>query len=91
MCLARPQSWSGGVRGGGRGVRTELGDLASEQLDTLGGVAEDDGLVDLELGEQRVEAVHLLAFFDKGVELCHTLEGQRFHKIDLVPITGSQA
>ena len=38
----------------------ELGDLLGEQLDPLSGVAEDDALVDLQLGEERVEAVHLL-------------------------------
>ena len=38
----------------------ELGDLLGEQLDPLSGVAEDDALVDLQLGEERVEAVDLL-------------------------------
>lgn len=33
------------------------------------GVAEDDGLVDGQLGKQRVQAVHLLALLHKGVVL----------------------
>ena len=38
---------------------TELGDLLGKELDAVDGVAEDYGLVDLQLGEQRVQAVHL--------------------------------
>ena len=63
---------------------TELGDLAGEEFDTVDGVAEDDGLVDLELVEEGVEAVDLLAFFDEGVELGDTLQGKLVHKVDLV-------
>ena len=37
----------------------ELGDLLGQKLNPLSGVAEDDGLVDLELGEERVQAVNL--------------------------------
>lgn len=65
---------------------TELGDLAGEELDAVDGVAEDDGLVDLELVEEGVEAVDLLAFFDEGVELGDTLEGELVHEVDLVGV-----
>ena len=38
----------------------ELGDLFREQLNAVHGIAEDDGLVDLQLGEEGVEAVDLV-------------------------------
>jgi hypothetical protein len=71
------------------GVRIEarvaqLGDLFGQQLDTVGGVAKDDGLVDLELGEEGVQAVDLLAFLDKGVVLGHTAESKLVHQVNLV-------
>ena len=37
----------------------ELGDLLRQELDAVDAVAEDDRLVDLQLGEERVEAVDL--------------------------------
>lgn len=43
---------------------------------TVDRVAEDDGLVHLELGEERVEAVDLLALGHEGVELRNTLQGK---------------
>lgn len=33
---------------------SQLGDFLSEKLDTIGGVAEDDGLIDLKLREEGV-------------------------------------
>lgn len=86
----------------------ELGDLLGEELDPVGRVAKNDGLVDLELrrgqrrslsisdvtyraegtpthlGEESVEAVNLLPFFDVGVILGDTLEGEFFHQVDFV-------
>ena len=53
---------------------TEFRDFLSEQLDPLGGVAKDNGLVDLQLGEQGVETMHLLALLDEGVILRHSLQ-----------------
>ena len=40
-------------------TEAELGDLLGQKFNPLSGVAEDDGLVDLELGEERVQAVNL--------------------------------
>lgn len=40
---------------------------------TVDRVAEDDGLVHLQLGEERVEAVHFLALRHEGVKLGNTL------------------
>lgn len=59
-------------------------DFLSEQLDSVDRVTENDGLIDLELGEEGVEAVDLLSLLDEGVVLGHTLEGQLFHEVDLV-------
>mmetsp|Transcript_18271 Transcript_18271/g.59604 ORF Transcript_18271/g.59604 Transcript_18271/m.59604 type:complete len:514 (-) Transcript_18271:337-1878(-) len=62
----------------------ELGDLLGEELDARGRVAEDDGLVDRELGEERVEAVHLLLLLDERVVLRHAVQRQLVHQVDLV-------
>ena len=45
-------------------------------------VAEDDRLVDRQLGEERVEAVDLLPLLHKGVELGDAAEGQLLHEVD---------
>jgi hypothetical protein len=42
-----------------KATEAELSDLFGQKLDTLSRVAEDDGLVDLKLGEQGVQAVNL--------------------------------
>ena len=62
----------------------ELGDLLGEELDAVDAVAEDDRLVDLQLGEERVEAVHLLALLDESVVLGDALERELLHQVDLV-------
>ena len=64
----------------------ELCNLLGEELDPLSGVAEDDALVDLQLGEERVEAVDLLPLLHEGVVLRDALEGQLVHQIDLVGV-----
>lgn len=53
---------------------TQLINLLSEQLYSLSRVAEDDGLTDIELGEQGVQAVELLSLFQISVVLGETLE-----------------
>lgn len=52
----------------------KLGNLLGQQLNTVDAVAKDDALVDFELGKERVEAVHLLALLDKGVELSNAAQ-----------------
>lgn len=47
----------------------ELGYLFGEELDAVCGVTEDDGLIDLELGEEGIQTVNLLPFFDIGIVL----------------------
>ena len=51
---------------------SELGDLFGEELYSLGALTEDDGLVDVELGEQGVQAMDLLLLLEVGVVLRHT-------------------
>lgn len=62
----------------------KLGNLFRQQFDTLCRIAEDDRLVDLELGKQGVKAVHLLPLLDERVVLCDTLQGELLHQVDLV-------
>lgn len=62
----------------------KLSDLLSQKLDTVGGVAEDDGLVDLKLREEGVETVHLLLLLDEGVVLGDTTQGQLVHEVDFI-------
>lgn len=62
----------------------ELGDLFGEQLDTVSRIAKDDGLVDLELGKERVETVHFLAFLNESVVLRDTAQRELVHEVDLV-------
>jgi len=64
----------------------QLGDLLGEQLHAVGGVAEDNGLVDLQFGEEGVQAVHLLPLFNVGIVLSNTAEGELIHEVDLVGI-----
>mmetsp|Transcript_2510 Transcript_2510/g.4648 ORF Transcript_2510/g.4648 Transcript_2510/m.4648 type:complete len:205 (-) Transcript_2510:386-1000(-) len=61
---------------------SKLRDFLGEELNAIDRVAEDDGLVNLQLGEEGVEAVDLLAFFDVGVELGDTPQGELFHQVD---------
>ena len=62
----------------------QLGNLLGQELDTVGRVAENDRLVDLQLREESVEAVHLLLLLDERVVLRDTPQCQLVHEIDLV-------
>jgi len=62
----------------------ELADFLGEHLDSLGAVAENDGLRDVELGEERVEAVELLALLQEGVVLGQTLQRQLISNLDVL-------
>jgi hypothetical protein len=64
-----------------------LGDLLSQQLHALSRIAENDGLIDLKLAEQSVQAVNLLLLVNKSVELSNAQQSQLLHQIDLVWIT----
>lgn len=62
----------------------EFSNLLSKQLDTVRGVTEDDGLIDLELVEECVQAVDLLLLFDKSIVLRDTAKCQLVHEVDFV-------
>src|SRR5205085_720985 len=51
----------------------QLSNLLRQQFHALGGIAEDDRLVDLELREQSVQAVNFLTFLYKSIVLGDTL------------------
>ena len=58
---------------------SKLGNFLGQQLNPIHGVAKDDTLVDFQFGEQSVETMYLLSFFDVGVELGDTPEGEFVH------------
>lgn len=64
----------------------KLRDLLGEKFDAVGRVAKDDGLVDLELGEERVETVDLLLLLNKGIVLRDATERKLVHEVDLVRV-----
>jgi len=63
---------------------TKLGDLLRQQLDSIYTITKNDRLIDLQLGEESVEAMDFLPLLNKGVVLCHTFESKFVHKIDFV-------
>lgn len=62
----------------------KLCDFLGEKLHPVRGVAKDDGLVDLQLREEGVEAMDLLLLIDITVILGDTSQGEFVHEIDLV-------
>lgn len=58
---------------------SQLGDFLGKKLHTIDRVAKNDTLVDLKLGEQGVQAVYLLPFFDVGIELGDTSQCEFIH------------
>ena len=64
----------------------EFSDLLGEKLHTVRRIAKDNRLVDLELGEESVEAVDLLLLFHKGIVLRDSPKGEFIHEVDLVRI-----
>lgn len=63
---------------------SKIGNLLGQQLHSIGGVTEDDRLIDLEFRKQCIEAMNLLLFFNESVVLCNTLQGQLVHQVDLI-------
>ena len=64
----------------------QLSDLLRQQFHSLDRVAEDDALVDLQFGEESVEAVHFLFLLHVGVELCDASESELIHQVDGVGV-----
>lgn len=72
-------------------VRVETGiaqfrNLLGQKFHSIGRVAENDGLVDLQFGEQRIQTVNLLLLLDEGIVLRDTTQRKFIHEIDLVRI-----
>jgi len=63
---------------------SKLSDLLGQQLDPLCGVAENDALVYLKLGEEGVQAMHLLSLLHKGIVLGDPFQCQLVHQVYLV-------
>lgn len=61
---------------------SQLCDLLGQELDAVDRVAEDDGLINLQLGEESVEAVDFLSLLDVGVKLGDAPEGEFLHQLD---------
>lgn len=62
----------------------KFSDLLGEKLYAVGGAAKDDRLIDLEFGEESVEAVDLLCFRNVSVVLSDSSESEFVHQVDLV-------
>jgi len=62
----------------------ELSNFLGKQFDSIHRVAENDGLVDLQLGEKCVQAMDLLSLFNERIVLGDTLQGELFHEVDLI-------
>ena len=65
---------------------SKFGDFFCEKLDAVGGIAEDDGLVNLQFREERVETVDLLPLFDKSIILGNASQGEFVHQVDFVRV-----
>lgn len=62
----------------------QLCNLFRKQLDSISGIAENDGLIDLKFAEKRVEAMHFLFFFQESVILRDAAQSEFVHEIDFV-------
>jgi hypothetical protein len=63
---------------------SKLSDLLSEKLDTVRRITENDGLINLELVEEGVQAVDLLLLLNESVVLSDTTERQLIHEVNFV-------
>mmetsp|Transcript_31560 Transcript_31560/g.69085 ORF Transcript_31560/g.69085 Transcript_31560/m.69085 type:complete len:209 (-) Transcript_31560:747-1373(-) len=67
-------------------TEAQLCNLLGEQLHARDGIAKDDSLVDVQLGEQRVQAMNLLALLHKCIILRNSPQRQLIHQVDDVRI-----
>jgi hypothetical protein len=63
---------------------SQFGNLLRKQLNAVHGVAENNALVDFQLGKQGVEAMYLLPFFNICIKLKNTAEGKLVHEVNAV-------
>lgn len=69
-----------------KGRIAQLRNFLGQQLDTVAAIAKDDGLVDLKLAEQRVQATNLLLLLNERVILRNTNERKLVHEVDNVRV-----
>lgn len=62
----------------------KFSDLLGQKLNAVSRVTKDDGLVNLELGEERVQAMNFLAFLNECIILRHATQCELVHEIDFV-------
>ena len=62
----------------------QLANLASEQLNTLRAITENDSLRDVKLCEERVQAVQLLFLLKEGIILRQSLQSQLLSNLDVL-------
>lgn len=62
----------------------ELTDLASQQLDSLRAVAEDDSLRYVKLRKESVEAVKLLTLLQEGIVLSQSLQSKFISDLNIL-------
>lgn len=69
-----------------KGRIAQLRNFLGQQLDTVAAIAKNDGLVDLKLAEQSVQATHLLLLLNESVVLSNTNERKLVHEVDNVRV-----
>lgn len=65
---------------------SEFGNFLGKKLHSICGVAENDGLVDLEFGEESIEAMDFLFLFYKAVVLRYTSKSELVHQVYFIRI-----
>lgn len=66
---------------------SKFGYLLRKQLHSICGVAENDGLIDLEFGEEGIETVDFLFLFYEAVVLRYTSQSELVHQVDFVRVS----
>jgi len=66
----------------------KVSNFLRQQFDSLSGVAEDDALVNVQFGEEGIQAMHLLSLLYECIVLCHSFKSQFIHQVDLVRLNG---
>ena len=65
---------------------TEFCNFLCQKFHSICGITENDGLIDLELGEERIKAVYFLLFLHEAIILSDSTKRKFIHEIDLIGI-----
>jgi len=63
---------------------TKFGDLLRQQLDSIYTITKNDRLIDLQLGEESVEAMDFLPLLNIVFLFFHSFDSKFFHNIDFL-------